>query len=372
MRSHIQNLTQHIEHPKQKQQVEEILWHNKDLFDSGPAIVNIHHGDHPVAYLSKKFTASQSRWSTTEQECYALICSLEKWHIYLSGTKFIWETDHQPLKQLNLKAQTNKKCERWRLKIAEYDYIVQHIKGINNAMPDYLSRSPVDDAEEDLDENIFVCSKSTQTDMESLIASSIIIAAVQTRSKTNQQTSTNNSETITTALPDLNKFFSARQSNIDSRVILREDHIIPFTLDQLRKAQHQDDQVKQIILNIKNQKKYMFKNDLLIRQTSPPVPYVPKGHFRSSILKIFHGTPANGAHFGRDRTVDKIKKRYFWPSMIKDIENHVQSCLRCAQFNPRRRKPPRLLKPIKPPEGVWQLLAMDFHGPITPVSTRGN
>ncbi|CAF4523115.1 unnamed protein product, partial [Didymodactylos carnosus] len=239
-------------------------------------------------------------------------------------------------------------------------------------MPDYLSRSPVDDAEEDLDENISVCSKSTQTDMESLTASSTIIAAVQTRSKTNQQTSTNNSETVTTALPDLNKFFSARQSNIDSRVILREDHIIPFTLDQLREAQHQDDQVKQIILNIKNHKKYMFKNDLLMRQTSPPVPYVPKGHFRSSILKIFHDTPANGAHFGRDRTVDKIKKRYFWPSMIKDIENHVQSCLRCAQFNPRRRKPPGLLKPIKPPEGVWQLLAMDFHGPITPVSTRGN
>ncbi|CAF4334506.1 unnamed protein product, partial [Didymodactylos carnosus] len=54
--------------------------------------------------------------------------------------------------------------------IAEYDYIVQHIKGINNAMPDYLSRSSVDDAEEDLDENIFVCSKSTQTDVESLTA----------------------------------------------------------------------------------------------------------------------------------------------------------------------------------------------------------
>ncbi|CAF1107325.1 unnamed protein product [Didymodactylos carnosus] len=81
--------------------------------------------------------------------------------------------------------------------------------------------------------------------------------------------------------------------------------------------------------------------------------------------RILDGTDIFG------RGVDKIKKRYFWPSMIKDIENHVQSCRRCAQFNPRRRKPPGLLKPIKPPEGVWQLLAMDFHGPITPVSTQG-
>ena len=50
----------------------------------------------------------------------------------------------------------------------------------------------------------------------------------------------------------------------------------------------------------------------------------------------------------------------------------MQSCLRCTQNNPIRRKPPGHIKSIEPPEGVWQLLAMDFHGPITPTSRRGN
>ncbi|CAF0910312.1 unnamed protein product [Rotaria sordida] len=68
-------------------------------------------------------------------------------------------------------------------------------------------------------------------------------------------------------------------------------------------------------------------------------------------------TAANGAHFGRDKTIHKIKQRYFWPSMYKDIDNYIKSCIPCAQFNPRRQKNP---------------VSMDFHGPITPTSQRGN
>ena len=89
-------------------------------------------------------------------------------------------------------------------------------------------------------------------------------------------------------------------------------------------------------------------------------------------MQIYHDSPANGAHFGRDKTLHKIKQRFFWPSMTKDITNHVKTCLPCAQFNPRRRKPPGALQPLQPPTSVWQLLSMDFHGPIIPASQRGN
>jgi transposase InsO family protein len=58
--------------------------------------------------------------------------------------------------------------------------------------------------------------------------------------------------------------------------------------------------------------------------------------------------------------------------MYKDIDNYIKSCLLCAQYNHRRQKTPGALQPIKPLEGVWQLVAMDFHGLITPTSQRGN
>ncbi|CAM4916565.1 unnamed protein product [Rotaria socialis] len=75
---------------------------------------------------------------------------------------------------------------------------------------------------------------------------------------------------------------------------------------------------------------------MLMKKACPPAPVIPKGRIRSDIMKIYHDTPANGAHFGRDRTINKIQQRYFWP------------------------------------DGIWQLLTMDFRGPITPITKNGN
>ena len=151
-----------------------------------------------------------------------------------------------------------------------------------------------------------------------------------------------------------------------------ENRTASLSLEQLIQAQQHDEHVKDIVSNIKKHKQYFMKNDLLMRRLNPPVPYVPQGELRRTILKIYHDTAANGAHFGRDKTIHKIKTRYFWPSMYKDINNYVKSCILCAQYNPRRKKPPGKLRSIEPPEGVWQLVAMDFHGPINPTSRRGN
>ena len=62
---------------------------------------NYSEGDRSVAYLSKKFTQTQRKWSPMEYECYAFICALDIWHNNLNGIKFIWETDHKAVTQLN-------------------------------------------------------------------------------------------------------------------------------------------------------------------------------------------------------------------------------------------------------------------------------
>ncbi|CAF4980388.1 unnamed protein product, partial [Rotaria sp. Silwood1] len=314
-------------------------------------------GDRPVAYLSKKFTQAQRKWSPMEQECYAFICALDKWHKYLSGITFLWETDHKALTQLNKKAQINKRCERWRLKILEYDFKVKYIPGSINLMPDYLSRSPVDEAEEDPDEITHFISQSTQTDISNFNNHSSIIAAVETRAMKLRNKTLND-------ISDTTKLISDSPTE--------ENRIIPISTEQLIQAQQNDDYAKNILNNIKKYKNYMIKDNLLMRRLNPPVPYVPQSDLPRTILQTYHDTPANGAHFGRDKTIYKIKQRYFWPLMYKDINNYVKSCITCAQYNPSRQKTPGKLRPIKPPEGVWQLVSMDFHGPINPPSRRGN
>ncbi|CAF4068596.1 unnamed protein product, partial [Rotaria sordida] len=101
-------------------------------------------GDRPLAYMSKKLTKTQTNWPTIEQECYAIVQAIDKWDKYLRGHEFILETDHEPLVHFTNKEQLNKRCERWRLKLAEYRFKVKHIQGKKNNMADYLSRSPVE------------------------------------------------------------------------------------------------------------------------------------------------------------------------------------------------------------------------------------
>ncbi|CAF4873904.1 unnamed protein product, partial [Rotaria sp. Silwood2] len=186
-------------------------------------------------------------------------------------------------------------------------------------MPDYLSRSPVDDAEEDPDKVIPLASRSTQTDFESYEKCHSIVAAVQTRSaKLRNQTSDNSTDTTKLVSDSL----SSKQLPNNS---IKENRIIPFSIEQLIKAQQKDDYAKKIINNIKKHKQYIIENDCLIRRLNPPVPYVPQGELRRTILKIYHDTAANGAHFGRDKTVHKIKTRYVWPSMYKDINNYLKA-----------------------------------------------
>ncbi len=88
--------------------------------------------------------------------------------------------------------------------------------------------------------------------------------------------------------------------------------------------------IQQIKRNIKKHKHYIIENEIVFRRQQPPlssVPFVPTGRMCADILKIYHDTPGNGAHFGRDKTTRKIQERYFWPTTIADIKNHLHSCL---------------------------------------------
>jgi len=165
-------------------------------------------------------------------------------------------------------------------------------------MPDYLSRSPVEDAEEDPDEISPVTSKSTQTDFENPTEHLYSINVVQTRAAKLRNPVDNNTNDADHIKPDS---------------LFEENRIIPFTIEDLIQTQQNDKYAQSIINNINKNKKYYIENNLLMRRLYPPVPYVPEGEIRRSILKIYHDTAANGAHFGRNKTVHKIKTRYFWP-----------------------------------------------------------
>ncbi|CAF1579691.1 unnamed protein product, partial [Didymodactylos carnosus] len=78
----------------------------------------------------------------------------------------------------------------------------------------------------------------------------------------------------------------------------------------------------------------------------------------------------------RFKSIDSIKSNFSaitqaLQDLIHDGGGRAVDARECAQFNPQRRKSPGHLKPIPAPSGVWHLLTMDFHGPVSPQLKRG-
>lgn len=93
-----------------------------------------------LGYFSKVLKGAELNWTVTEQEFYAIICSLKKFETYLRGSKVIIKTDHRALtfvKNMNL---YNGRVTRWILYLGQFDYEVEHVKGKDNVAVDVLSR----------------------------------------------------------------------------------------------------------------------------------------------------------------------------------------------------------------------------------------
>ncbi|CAF1343914.1 unnamed protein product [Didymodactylos carnosus] len=201
--------------------------------------------ERPVAYLSKKFTLRPQNWCTIEQE-----------------------------------PQKSTKGERWRLKLQQYRYTIDHIRGDDNAMPDYLSRSPVDQGEEDPDDYVQLMSTATQTEDIIVMDTSTpqIVAAVTTRAQANKiQTKaphvrdeepgqTKITPKIGLHVPDEETDNKNKQQ---TTVKIDDNMIIPFTEEDMREQQRSDYHIQHIVTNIKKyNKKFVILDDIPYKKNS--------------------------------------------------------------------------------------------------------
>uniref|UniRef100_L7LYF1 RNA-directed DNA polymerase n=1 Tax=Rhipicephalus pulchellus TaxID=72859 RepID=L7LYF1_RHIPC len=96
--------------------------------------------ERPVAFLSKKLTPAQQKWSTIEREAFAIVWALESLDTWLFGTKVRVRTDHDPLTFLARSSPSSARLTRWALALQKYDIEMVHIKGTLNKAADALSR----------------------------------------------------------------------------------------------------------------------------------------------------------------------------------------------------------------------------------------
>lgn len=98
---------------------------------------------HPVAYASRTLNKHECNYSTVEKELLAIVWAVKYFRPYVYGREFDLQTDHQPLKWLQAKfsgKDINPRLQRWILQLGEYNAKIEHIKGKDNKIADFLSR----------------------------------------------------------------------------------------------------------------------------------------------------------------------------------------------------------------------------------------
>ena len=90
---------------------------------------------------------------------------------------------------------------------------------------------------------------------------------------------------------------------------------------------------------------------------------------RRTVLELAHSIPWAG-HLGKKKTCQRILRRFYWPTLHKDVDIFCKGCAECQKVSPRKGAVAALV-PLPIIEVPFQRIAMDIVGPL-PKSRCGN
>ncbi|GFX98546.1 transposon Tf2-6 polyprotein [Trichonephila clavipes] len=129
-----------------------------------------------------------------------------------------------------------------------------------------------------------------------------------------------------------------------------------------------------LLSNSSKNEEFRFIDGILCRKNFDPdgklwLPVIPK-HLRADILRHFHDAPTAG-HLGFAKTYDRIRKRFYWPGMYRNVVRYVMHCRECQRRKSVPQRPPGRLVPIPPAIAPFHRIGIDLLGRF-PKSVHGN
>lgn len=265
-------------------------------------------GLQPIAFMSKKLLDAEKNYTIREQEMLAIVCACKEWRHYLHGSKFKVVTDHDTLKYIDSqKKQLSARQHRWAEFMAEFNYEIIYRPGKQNVVADALSRRP-----------------------------------------DHRTTSTNDSSILN----------NVTMSKIDTDSSL---------LNEIKNAYRKDKLYRRMEKRgykhgyHKEEDGLVYYNDKL---------YIPR---ISSIIKLLlheaHDSNVAG-HMGINKTMELLKRNYFWPRMHQYVIKYINTCSKCQRNKAVNMASNGLLHPLPIPSRRWQHISIDFIGPL-PLTKNG-
>ena len=292
-----------------------------------------------VAYASRVLSKPERRYCVTRKELLAVVAFVQHFRSYLLGSRFTLRTDHGSLTWLWNFKEPQGQLARWLEKLQEFDFTILHRPGKRHGNADALSRLPCQQ-----------CGRDQHQD---------------TIEPTEDPT---HLCTVSMMGQDDISLRDAQLSDPDVGPILTGMECGQKPTNLTGQSPH-----FRRLLQLWDQ--LVVNNSLLWRNYQPQENsqthlqlIVPKC-LRDNILEDIHGGTM-GAHLGEEKTLMKLKERYYWPGHHTDTCTFCKTCSKCAarkSASPRRRGQ---LHPVTTGYPM-QLVAVDILGPL-PESRQGN
>ncbi len=308
--------------------------------------------ERPIAYASKILSARERKYCTTEKEAFAVVFGVRTFRTYLLGRPFKVITDHSALQwldRINLKGR----LERWVMELQEFKFSVIHKAGKLHHNADALSRLLAHDKSPERTCKDYQVDTNPSQNIACNSQKTVHDNCAITINPTNNIRKSQQSDPIISQIIEMKKRGTPKNKLVAWR---RDRNFASFW--------HLYDSL-------------FVRDGVLYKSLKPnnthpdPAIVVPKS-LEIDILKGTHDSPFAG-HLGVTRTLDRIRKRFFWQRMRKSVADYIRQCDICV----RRKAPaptanngkaPLQNLEVSEPFTFW---ALDYMGPL-PESSQGN
>jgi hypothetical protein len=279
------------------------------------AVLNQEHDgfEHPIFYSSKPIKPEHRARHSYYNETMALVRALRQFHHYVAHSSFVVATDCRALSYWATTSQIPAHVERHLNTISSYDITFVHRPGTHIPTPDYLSRAKRKPEEAQMEKH----HKQTFDAKELTIGTRKfpIVNATQIAFPLKATSQELNQSNVGLETDNL---WIAQTSNTEVQ------YLIQFKLGKIKDLEPD----VQNGLERKTDKLIVIDNRLWKQATDRFKnfrPYVPHGNLRKTIMKAFHNDVLAG-HGGVTKTLQRIKSRFYWPGMTKEITQYVRKC----------------------------------------------
>ncbi|XP_055349914.1 uncharacterized protein LOC129596579 [Paramacrobiotus metropolitanus] len=374
---------------------------------------------HPVAFASRVLHGAEKNYGVTEWECLAVVWAVQKFKHFIDHGPFTVRTDHRAL-QNRMRCESNRpginpRLTRWALALQELDQVpnfedfkdeikIRSLRVQRHEMKEKSRRHPdlilepggwTDEAKV---RSLRVAAEWRQTtNMCRPVPKVTPLPGCKVISDWNDL-STPYVRVINVVVPDgpgsqgepRVGTAKVRTTEVNgpeapgSQGEPEDEEEKPMESNkELRRLQLRDPHLRKKIDELENQDQLDHKSPLLEHyQMSVGLLYRLTTHntklerrfvvplfMRKGIIRALHDGKT-GNHFGRVKTLEAAKLRYYWDRMLSDIHDYVDNCPRCTLVNKPRTKPPGKLQKMEVGE-PWFRIYADFKGPLPRTESKG-